>query len=80
MATVTLVEAKTHLSALVERAAAGETITIVKRGKPVAKLVPEVAPKRRITVAELEEFTRGMTPQTESAGDFMRRMRDDARY
>jgi prevent-host-death family protein len=33
-------EAKTHLSRLVERAAAGEEIVIGKAGKPMAKLVP----------------------------------------
>jgi prevent-host-death family protein len=35
-----LYEAKTQLSALVERAAAGEEIVIAKAGKPRAKLVP----------------------------------------
>ena len=38
--TVTLYEAKTHLSALVERAARGEEIVIAKSGKPKAVLVP----------------------------------------
>lgn len=32
-------EAKTHLSRLVERAAAGEEITIARAGKPIARLV-----------------------------------------
>lgn len=35
-----LYEAKTHLSALVERAAAGEEIVIAKAGKPRARLLP----------------------------------------
>ncbi|MEP2776586.1 MAG: type II toxin-antitoxin system prevent-host-death family antitoxin [Luteolibacter sp.] len=41
-------EAKTHLSRLVEQAAAGEEIIIAKAGKPMAKLVPYVParPKR----------------------------------
>lgn len=33
-------EAKTHLSKLLERVAAGEEIVIAKAGKPVARLVP----------------------------------------
>ncbi len=33
-------QAKTHLSRLVERAAAGEEIIIARAGKPVARLVP----------------------------------------
>jgi prevent-host-death family protein len=37
---VNIHEAKTHLSRLVERAAAGEEIVIARAGKPVARLVP----------------------------------------
>lgn len=37
---VNMHQAKTHLSRLVERAAAGEEVVIAKAGKPVAKLVP----------------------------------------
>ncbi|GAA5480819.1 type II toxin-antitoxin system Phd/YefM family antitoxin [Haloferula sargassicola] len=37
-------EAKTHLSKLVEQAAAGEEIVIAKAGKPMAKLVPYAPP------------------------------------
>ena len=33
-------EAKTHLAELLAAAEAGETITITRRGKPVARLVP----------------------------------------
>ena len=39
MLQVNIHEAKTHLSRLVERAAAGEEITIAKAGKPIARLV-----------------------------------------
>lgn len=45
---VNLYQAKTGLSALVERAAAGETIVIAKAGKPMARLVPLEKPKRKI--------------------------------
>ncbi len=37
-------EAKTHLSRLIERAAAGEEIIIAKAGKPVARLVGYTQP------------------------------------
>jgi prevent-host-death family protein len=39
-----LSEAKNQLSALVDRAAAGEEIVIAKNGKPLARLVPVPAP------------------------------------
>ena len=38
--TLNLYEAKTQLSALVDRAAAGAEIIIAKNGRPMAKLVP----------------------------------------
>lgn len=40
MTTVNVHEAKTHLSKLLERIEAGETVTIARAGKPVADLVP----------------------------------------
>lgn len=48
MKTVNLYEAKTHLSALVDAAAAGEEIVIAKNGVAKAKLVPvpDVVAKR----------------------------------
>jgi len=47
--TVSLYDAKTNLSALVERAAAGAEFVIAKSGKPKALLVPlgDVHPLRR---------------------------------
>jgi prevent-host-death family protein len=39
VAQVNIHQAKTHLSRLVERAAAGEEIIIAKSGRPVARLV-----------------------------------------
>lgn len=40
---VNIHEAKTHLSRLLERVAAGERVVISKAGKPVADLVPHQA-------------------------------------
>ncbi|MBI1408035.1 MAG: type II toxin-antitoxin system prevent-host-death family antitoxin [Caulobacter sp.] len=79
-AKVNLAEAKTHLSALVERAEAGERISITRRGKLVAELAPPLKTRRPIDVAALREMTGAMPRETESAGDFVRRMRDDDRY
>lgn len=39
MITVGAFEAKTHLSTLLDRVAAGEEVVITKHGKPVARLV-----------------------------------------
>ena len=40
MATVNILEAKTHLSRLLERVRGGERIVIAKAGVPIAELVP----------------------------------------
>lgn len=45
--TVNIHEAKTHLSRLLERVAAGESIVIAKAGHPIADLVPHV--ERKVT-------------------------------
>lgn len=39
MITVGAFEAKTHLSTLLDRVAAGEEVVITKHGKPVARLI-----------------------------------------
>lgn len=44
MATFNVHEAKTHLSRLLARAAAGEEVVIARAGKPVARLVPMPSP------------------------------------
>ena len=46
MSIVNIHEAKTHLSRLLERVAAGEEITIAKANRPIARLVPIHQPTR----------------------------------
>ena len=59
MRTVGSYEAKTHLPRLLDEVAAGETITITKKGKPVARLVPADwggAEDRRKAVEAMKRF------------------------
>lgn len=80
MNAINLAEAKARLSELVDLAKRGETVEITRRGKPVARLVP-VAPERsRIRIEDLRKATEGHPEQRESAGEFMRRVRDGYRY
>jgi prevent-host-death family protein len=46
MTEVNVHEAKTHLSQLLRRVAAGEEIVIARAGKPVARLVPAEMPRK----------------------------------
>ena len=80
MGSVSIADAKAHLSELVERAAGGETVRITRRGKPVAQIVAAKAPRKRIDIAALRAMVETMPMQAEPAGEFIRRMRDEARY
>jgi prevent-host-death family protein len=80
MKSVSVAEAKAHLSDLISQAADGETISITRRGKPVAQLVAVQKPRKKIDVAKLKKMVEGWPMQKESAGDFIRKMRDDDRY
>ena len=48
MDTVSLAHAKAHLSALIDRVEAGETATITRRGKEVARFSRPVGARERI--------------------------------
>lgn len=77
---ISVADAKAHLSELIEQVSNGESITITKRGKPVAQL-SAVQPKRiRVDAKALRAHTSKMTFQTQSAGEFIRAMRDGDRY
>ena len=56
-------EAKTHLSALLEKVSQGQEVLITKRGEPVARLVPAQRSDRTqvaVTIDTLFEFRKGM--------------------
>lgn len=78
--TVSLADAKAHLSELADLAATGETVVITKRGKPVVRLSKPETPRKPVDLAVLQRLTASMPPQAEDAGSFMRGLRDDARY
>lgn len=80
MDAIKLADAKAHLSALVDRVGAGDTIDITRRGKPVARLTAVAMPRKAIDVALLQSLTATMPPQRDSAADLVRSMRDGDRY
>jgi prevent-host-death family protein len=55
-------EAKTHLSELLAQVEAGETVTITRRGKAVAQLVPvpSAAPERLAALRRLRGLAQGL--------------------
>lgn len=80
MTDVPLGEAKARLSELIERAAAGEPVRITRRGRPIVQLTPVARARKPVDVAALKAVTDTMQVQSESAGEFVRRMRDEDRY
>ena len=73
MSTVGSFEAKTKLAELLDRVESGETITITRHGKPVAKLIPagvdsEERARRRALIEEIKRkragWDRGAKPGT----------------
>ena len=77
---INLVDAKAHFSELVDRAEAGETMDILRRGKPAARLAPPVTAKARIEGAALLKSIEKLPTQSVDAATSVRAMRDADRY
>jgi prevent-host-death family protein len=77
---VKMADAKAHLSELLDRVEHGESITITRRGKAVARLTAVPGPKKPIDLPALQALTSALPQQAESAGDFVRGLRDSDRY
>lgn len=77
---ISLADAKAHLSELVDRVEAGESIDITRRGKTVARLTAATRPRKQIDATLLQSLTATMPFQPKSAADLVRSMRDSGRY
>jgi len=75
MRTVTLAEAKTHLSHLLDQVEAGQEVVITRRGQPIARITPVEKPKQ--PVKSLAEFRSRMPRWRKSSAELLRDMRDE---
>ena len=75
MSTVTLAEAKTHLSHLLDQVEAGEEVVITRRGQPIARITPVEKPKQ--PVKSLAEFRSCMPRWRKSSAELLRDLRDE---
>ncbi len=76
MESYSVADAKARLSELIERAEAGETVSITRRGKPVARLVAEVQPKKPIDVEAMRRAAGLCKPYVDPDGlSFVERLR-----
>ncbi|MGP9812179.1 type II toxin-antitoxin system Phd/YefM family antitoxin [Rhodopseudomonas sp. NSM] len=80
MDAINLADAKAHLSELVDRVEAGDSIEITRRGKPVARLTAVANPRKPIDSVLLQSLTAAMPAQSQTAADLVRLMRDGDRY
>lgn len=72
MLTVGAYQAKTRLSELLRRVAEGDSVTITKRGRPVARLVPvEEDARRRASLAAEQIQKRRARLQTTSVAELV---------
>ena len=76
MRSASVAEAKARLSELLQCVEAGETVSITRRGKPIARLVAERPATQPVDIEMLRSVAASMPFQDESAGDFVRRVRD----
>lgn len=80
MRSVSVAEAKAHLSELLDAVEQGEELEITRRGKPVAKVTGLPPPLKPLDIEAIRRHLDSLPMQEESAGDFVRRMRDEERY
>ena len=80
MERINLPDAKSHLSEIIDRVEAGESIKIMCRGHAAAQLHPLHTPHQKIDVDALSKLRESQQMQTIPAADFIRQMRDSDRY
>jgi prevent-host-death family protein len=77
MLTITLVEAKAHLSELLDKIETGEEVTITRNGRPVAHLTAVKQPKQ--PVRSRAAFRARMPRLRKSSAVLLREARDEER-
>ena len=72
-------DAKTHLSALLDRVAKGERITITRHGVPAAMLVPVGESGQKLTHEEIVEGMRALRKRVKADTMSVREMVNEGR-
>lgn len=77
MVTVNLVQAKTHLSELLDKVEAGEEVIITRHGRAVAHLHPVSPAKHPLRLDELAAFRATMPRLRRPSAELLREARDE---
>ena len=75
MPTISVADAKAHLSELLDRVEAGEEVVITRRGKAIARL-SSVEPTRQPLVS-LADLRSSLPTVTKRSADVVRELRDE---
>ena len=77
MVTVNLVQAKAHMSELLNKVEAGEDVIITRHGRAVAHIHPVLRPKQVLRLDDLTAFRATMPPLRASSAELLREARDE---
>ncbi|MFN9871142.1 MAG: type II toxin-antitoxin system Phd/YefM family antitoxin [Cyanobacteriota bacterium] len=77
MLLVTVAEAKSQLSSLLDAVEAGQAVVITRRGKPIGELVPRCAV--RDLLPQLQALRDALPEQQTSGVETMRALREESR-
>ena len=77
MVTVTLVEAKAHLSELLDKVESGEEVVITRHGRPVARM--SALPQSKRPLRSLASFRAKMPRLRKPSAILLRELRDAGR-
>lgn len=76
MRTVSLAEAKAHLSELINTVEAGEEIVITRHGRAVARVSPPEKIKQPLPIDRLASLRKTVPAWTEPSAGIVRQLRD----
>lgn len=77
MVTINLVQAKAHLSELLDRVEAGEEVIITRHGRAVAHIYPVSRPKHPLMMGDLAAFRATMPRLRRPSAELLRAARDE---
>ncbi len=76
MHTISLAQAKAHLSELLNNVESGEEVVITRHGRPVARVLPVSPVKQKIPFQRLAELRRQVSAWQDSSATLLRELRD----
>ncbi len=77
MVTVSLVQAKAHLSELLDKVEAGEEVVVTRHGRAVARILSALRPKQPLPLDDLAAFRATMPRLHRPSADLLREARDE---